>query len=92
MGGFGLDENYSGSSSYATPSNYAGPSDNAGPSSYVGQSNYAGPSSNAGTSAYNEEDNDPKAIVCCTMRVRTQNQMRLKKRTRCLLIMKMMMR
>ncbi|KAL0435825.1 UNVERIFIED_CONTAM: hypothetical protein Sradi_0290400 [Sesamum radiatum] len=60
MGGFGLDENYSGSSSYATPSNYAGPSDNAGPSSYVGQSNYAGPSSNAGTSAYNEEDNDPE--------------------------------
>ncbi|KAL0377977.1 UNVERIFIED_CONTAM: hypothetical protein Sradi_3103200 [Sesamum radiatum] len=60
MGGFGLDENYSGSSSYATPSNYAGPSDNAGPSSYVGQSNYAGPSSNAGTSAYNEEDDDPE--------------------------------
>ncbi|KAL0398811.1 UNVERIFIED_CONTAM: hypothetical protein Sradi_2224400 [Sesamum radiatum] len=60
MGGFGLDENYSGSSSYATPSNYAGPSDNAGPSSYVGQSNYAGPPSNAGTSAYNEEDDDPE--------------------------------
>ncbi|KAL0373368.1 UNVERIFIED_CONTAM: hypothetical protein Sradi_3252500 [Sesamum radiatum] len=60
MGGFGLDENYSGSSSYATPSNYASPSDNAGPSSYVGQSNYAGPSSNAGTFAYNEEDDDPE--------------------------------
>ncbi|KAL0360136.1 UNVERIFIED_CONTAM: hypothetical protein Sradi_3698100 [Sesamum radiatum] len=60
MGGFGLDENYSGSSSYATPSNYAGPSDNAGPSSNVGQSNYAGPPSNAGTSAYNEEDDDPE--------------------------------
>ncbi|KAL0312508.1 UNVERIFIED_CONTAM: hypothetical protein Sradi_5650100 [Sesamum radiatum] len=42
MGGFGLDENYSGSSSYATPSNYAGPSDNA-VRLYVGQSNYAEP-------------------------------------------------
>ncbi|KAL0458763.1 UNVERIFIED_CONTAM: hypothetical protein Slati_0503500 [Sesamum latifolium] len=60
MDRFGLYENYSGSSSYATPSNYAGPSDNAGPSSYVDQSNYAGPSSNAGPSTYNEEDDDPE--------------------------------
>ncbi|KAL0427807.1 UNVERIFIED_CONTAM: hypothetical protein Slati_2955500 [Sesamum latifolium] len=59
MDRFGLYENYSGSSSYATP-NYVGPSDNAGPSSYVGQSNYAGLSSNAGPSTYNEEDDDPE--------------------------------
>ncbi|KAL0461797.1 UNVERIFIED_CONTAM: hypothetical protein Slati_0067300 [Sesamum latifolium] len=64
MGRFELYENYSGSSSYATPSNYAGPSDNAGPSSYVGQSNYAGPSSNAGPSTYSVEDDDPEGDSC----------------------------
>ncbi|KAK4388571.1 hypothetical protein Sango_2463700 [Sesamum angolense] len=51
MGRFGINDDYPGPSSYASPSDYAGPSSFAGPSDYAGPSSFAGPSDYAGTSS-----------------------------------------
>ncbi|KAL0348051.1 UNVERIFIED_CONTAM: hypothetical protein Sangu_1032900 [Sesamum angustifolium] len=48
MGRFGINDDYPGPSSYASPSDYAGPSSSAGPSDY------------AGTSVSNEQDDEPE--------------------------------
>ncbi|KAL0392202.1 UNVERIFIED_CONTAM: hypothetical protein Sradi_2443000 [Sesamum radiatum] len=67
MGRFGINDDYPGPSSYASPSDYAGPSsfagpsDYAGPSSFVGPSDYAGTSSPAGPSVSSEQDDEPEA-------------------------------
>ncbi|KAK4383175.1 hypothetical protein Sango_2801700 [Sesamum angolense] len=67
MGRFGINDDYPGPSSYASPSDYAGPSsfaglsDYASPSSFVGPSDYAGISSHAGPSVSNEQDDEPEA-------------------------------
>ncbi|KAL0343925.1 UNVERIFIED_CONTAM: hypothetical protein Sangu_1279900 [Sesamum angustifolium] len=55
MGRFGINDDYPGPSSYASPSDYAGPSSFAGPSDYTGTSSHAGPS------VSNEQDDEPEA-------------------------------
>ncbi|KAL0301664.1 UNVERIFIED_CONTAM: hypothetical protein Sradi_6443200 [Sesamum radiatum] len=55
MGRFGINDDYTGPSSYASPSDYAGPSSFAGPSDYAGTSSHAGPS------VTNEQDDEPEA-------------------------------
>ncbi|KAK4404539.1 hypothetical protein Sango_0822500 [Sesamum angolense] len=55
MGRFGINDNYPGPSSYASPSDYAGPS------SFAGPSDYAGTSSPAGPSVSSEQDDEPEA-------------------------------
>ncbi|KAL0295318.1 UNVERIFIED_CONTAM: hypothetical protein Sangu_3201100 [Sesamum angustifolium] len=55
MGRFGINDDYPGPSSYASPSDYAGPSSFAGPSDYAGTSSHAGPS------VSNEQDDEPEA-------------------------------
>ncbi|KAL0310539.1 UNVERIFIED_CONTAM: hypothetical protein Sangu_2348600 [Sesamum angustifolium] len=67
MGRFGINDDYPGPSSYASPSDYAGPSSFAGPSDYAGPSSFAGPSDYAGTSSpaglsvSSEQDDEPEA-------------------------------
>ncbi|KAK4396846.1 hypothetical protein Sango_1521200 [Sesamum angolense] len=67
MGRFGINDDYPGPSScaspsdYAGPSSFAGPSDYAGPSSFAGPSDYAGTSSPAGPSVSSEQDDEPEA-------------------------------
>ncbi|KAK4384245.1 hypothetical protein Sango_2736000 [Sesamum angolense] len=56
MGRFGINDDYPGPSSYASPSDYAGPSSFAGPSDYAGPSSFAGPSDYACTSSPAEPD------------------------------------
>ncbi|KAL0298241.1 UNVERIFIED_CONTAM: hypothetical protein Sangu_3152700 [Sesamum angustifolium] len=55
MGRFGINDDYPGPSSYASPSDYAGPS------SFAGPSDYAGTSSPAGPSVSSEQDDEPEA-------------------------------
>ncbi|KAK4402863.1 hypothetical protein Sango_1027000 [Sesamum angolense] len=55
MGRFGINDDYLGPFSYASPSDYAGPS------SFAGPSDYAGTSSPAGPSVSNEQDDEPEA-------------------------------
>ncbi|KAK4384136.1 hypothetical protein Sango_3088200 [Sesamum angolense] len=52
MGRFGINDDYPGPSSYASPSDYAGPSSFAGPSDYAGPSSFAGPSDYTGPSSF----------------------------------------
>ncbi|KAL0283731.1 UNVERIFIED_CONTAM: hypothetical protein Sangu_2870100 [Sesamum angustifolium] len=54
MGRFGINDDYPGPSSYASPSDYAGPSSFAGPSDYAGTSSHVGPS------VSNEQDDEPE--------------------------------
>ncbi|KAL0397831.1 UNVERIFIED_CONTAM: hypothetical protein Scaly_0231500 [Sesamum calycinum] len=61
MGRFGINDDYPGPSSYASPSDYAGPSSFAGPSDYAGPSSFAGTSSPAGPSVSSEQDDEPEA-------------------------------